>query len=54
MWYSHSPAVDESIVTIRDGAVYQVTRNKERIKSNPQLEKVADDGWITKPITLGH
>lgn len=34
MWYSHSPATDESIATMRDGAVYQLTRNKERIKSN--------------------
>lgn len=32
MWYSHSPATDESTATSRDGAVYQLTRNKIRIK----------------------
>lgn len=35
MWDFHSSATDESIATIRHGAVYQLTRNKEGIKTSP-------------------
>lgn len=54
MWCSHSPATDESISTIRDGAIHQPKRNKERIKQTHHPEKVAGDGYIEKPVTPGH